>query len=269
MPLPRLLAAAVLLAAPFSLSAQTAAPAPALDPAKAEALHQRYDQGCQLAKQGKLDEALAVFDGIVKEAPQAKGSLAYAGIVELQLGKPEKALDYLNALYAAAPDDFRSLLLLVQANQALRRDIRVEEFRKKLIALRAAGTPIHGLTDTVAYPREKLFRKDGRIEFNEFFDWKQEPHIVWEGVQYDPATDQAARHIILAYNADQSAALAKQDPKMAGVQVFLFGEFVIKDGKVVDFAPYKQLVEMPSYNDFHDWVLAALKAPPKRLDATP
>ncbi len=259
-----------LLAALAPLSAQTPPPpapaAPAVDPAKAEALHQRYEQGVALAQQGKLDDALAVFQGIIKEAPDAKGSLAFAGIVEMQLGKPDKALDYLNPLYAAAPDDFRSVLLLLQANQALGRDIRVQELRKKLLAMHGGATPIPGLTDAKSYAREKI--ADSRIEVTEFFDYHQDPLIVWEAVQYD-AAGKRLRDFLLAYNADATTELRKKSPSLANTEVFLFGENVIKDGAVRQFNLYRQETELPDYPAFRKWTMDAIKNPPKPIFVQP
>jgi len=268
-----LLSGLLFLSLPLCARAQTAAPAPGspTDPAKVAELHDRFVQGLQLLQQGKSEDALAIFTGILKEVPNAPGSLTMAATVELQLGQPEKALDYLNPLYALNPKDYKPIVLLIQANQELHRDIRVEEFRKELFAIRNAGTEIHGLTDAQDYPREKIYpdNKGGEIEINEFFDYKSDPYIAWEALQV--ASDGTlVRHLVASYNPDETAELRKKDPvKLADVEAFLFGEFVIKDKQDKQFNLYRQETALPSYNDFRDWVLAAIKEPPKPILVQP
>ena len=258
--------------------AQTAVPAPTqvppgapTDPAKVAELHDRFVQGLQLLQQGKSEDALAIFDGILKEVPNAPGSLTMAATVELQLGQPEKALDYLNPLYALNPKDYKSIVLLIQANQELHRDIRVEQYRKELFAIRNAGPEIHGLTDAQDYPREKIYpdNKGGEIELNEFFDYKSDPYIAWEALQVAP-DGTLVRHLIASYNPEETAELRKKDPvKLADVEAFLFGEFVIKDKQIKQFNLYRQETELPTYDEFREWVLAAIKDPPKPILVQP
>jgi len=258
--------------------AQTAVPAPTqvppgapTDPAKVAELHDRFVQGLQLLQQGKSEDALAIFDGILKEVPNAPGSLTMAATVELQLGQPEKALDYLNPLYALNPKDYKSIVLLIQANQELHRDIRVEQYRKELFAIRNAGPEIHGLTDAQDYPREKIYpdNKGGEIELNEFFDYKSDPYIAWEALQVAP-DGTLVRHLIASYNPEETAELRKKDPvKLADVEAFLFGEFVIKDKQIKQFNLYRQETQMPTYDEFRSWVLDAIKEPPKPILVQP
>ena len=258
--------------------AQTAVPAPTqvppgapTDPAKVAELHDRFVQGLQLLQQGKSEDALAIFDGILKEVPNAPGSLYMAGTVELSLGQPEKALDYLNPLYALNPKDYKPIVLLIQANQELHRDIRVDEYRKELFAIRSAGTEVHGLTDAQDYPREKIYpdNKGGEIELNEFFDYKSDPYIAWEALQVAP-DGTLVRHLIASYNPEETAELRKKDPvKLADVEAFLFGEFVIKDKQIKQFNLYRQETQMPTYDEFRGWVLDAIKEPPKPILVQP
>ncbi|SDU06118.1 Tetratricopeptide repeat-containing protein [Verrucomicrobium sp. GAS474] len=258
----------LLLVAALTLAALPAH-AQTTDPAKVAALHEKFMQGLKLAEQAKPEEALAIFDSIIKDEPKAKGSLYYAGLIAIQLNQPEKAIDYLNRFHAIDPDDYKHLVLLIQANQMLGRDIRVEEYRKSLYALHNSGKPIPGLTDDKAFPREKVFDKGaGETDLNEYFDPKADPQIAWELIQRDDQ-GRMTRHILLAYNKEATDALRKSDPKLATAEVWLFGETVIKDGKLVQYNLYRQEVALPSYSDFRKWALDALKNPPKPIAVHP
>ncbi len=254
----------LLLSLALPLSAQTT------DPAKVAALHEQFIQGLKLAEQAKPDEALAIFDGIIKQEPKAKGSLYYAGLLCIQLNQPEKAIDYLTRFHALDPDDYKHLVLLIQASQMLGRDLRVEEYRKALYAIRNSGKTIPGLTDDKAFPREKIFldKGAGEIEINEFFDPKADPQIAWELMQRDDH-GLMTRHLLLAYNKEATEALRKTDPKLAVAEVWLFGEIAIKDGKPVQYSLYRQEIALPAYSDFRKWALDAIKNPPKPITVQP
>ncbi|HEY8965744.1 MAG TPA: hypothetical protein VIM58_04825, partial [Candidatus Methylacidiphilales bacterium] len=213
---PTLFVATLALAlAPLCASAQTT------DPAKVAALHEKFIQGLKLAEQAKPEEALAVFDSIIKDEPKAKGSLYYAGLISIQLNQPEKAIDYLNRFHDIDPNDYKHLVLLIQANQMLGKDLRVEEYRKALYALRTSGTPIPGLTDEKAFTREKIFDKTaGEIDINEYFDPKAAPQIAWEVLQLNDQ-GKVTRNLLVAQNKDATDALRKTNPKLADAEVWL------------------------------------------------
>ena len=253
-------------AALVPVSAQTAEAAPS----RITVLAERYQSGVALMKEGKADEALSVFLGIIKDEPKAKGSLWWASIIELQEGHADKALEHLNQFTALlTPDDpnyGKALSLLIQANQALGRDVRVEQYRKQLYAIHAGTTSIPGLTDAKEYVREQMPQeKGGRIELNEFFDYhKEAPNVAWYALDFDE-TGHVARYFLVYYSADQTAALRAKNPGGASTEVFLFGENVIKDNKVAQFNLYRELNALPAYNDFRQWTLDAIKNPPKPI----
>jgi hypothetical protein len=239
------------------------------DSEKGQDLHRRYQEAVALSQKGQDEAALALFTGILKEEPKAPGSLYFSGVLNLRLGHPDRAIETLAALHALTPDDHKPLPLLIEANQELRRTIRVEEYRKALYALRqsalAAGKTVPGLTDTKNYLREKVYLDGGaQVAFSEFYDPAVEPFIVWEAVELD-GQGNMIRDLLLTANPDATAELHKKDPKLADVQIYLFGEFVIKDGKIQQFNLYRQENSLPAYEAFRGWALDAIKQPPKPL----
>jgi len=240
-----------------------------VDSAKGQALHQRYEEGLKLAQDGQVDAALAIFTDILKEEPKAPGSLYFSGALNLRLAHPDRAIEPLATLHALTPEDHKPLLLLIEANQELRRTIRVEEYRKALFALRqsalAAGKTVPGLTDAKNYLRERVYLDGGaQADFSEFYDPAVEPYIVWEAIELD-GQGNMIRDLLLTANPDATAELHKKDPKLADVQIFLFGEFVIKDHKIQQFNLYRQENGLPTYEAFRSWTLDAIKQPPKPL----
>ena len=100
-------------------------PAPAETPmdARTAALAHRFAEGKSVEAQGNLTQARAIFDAIIAEAPDAKGSLQAAGGISLKLGDYIKADDYFSKLHALVPDYPGAIEGLIQADQALKRDL--------------------------------------------------------------------------------------------------------------------------------------------------
>ncbi|MDE1170133.1 MAG: hypothetical protein PW734_02820 [Verrucomicrobium sp.] len=216
----------------FSQTADAAAPP------VGGALHQRYEEAVKLAEAGQREEALAIFRSILADEPKAKGSLYWSGFLNLELGRPEKALPYLARMRKLDPAAYQPVVLTIQANQALGRAESVEAARKDLLSLRNGGKTIHGLTDAKAYPRERFFQS--RVEIDEFFEPAQDPYIVWEAVQRD-AEGHPMRDVLLAYNPD--------------TRTYLFGENVIEGGAIKQFSLYRRLTAPPAYVDFRTWAM--------------
>jgi hypothetical protein len=252
----------ILLLLTGGLRAQTTAPV------KVAELQERVRQGVQLVNDGKKKEALEVFLGIIKDEPKAKGSLFYAGKMELQLGDPEASADYLSRFRELAPTDFRGIIGLIQANQALRRTVKVDALRKELFDLRSSSN-LPGFSDANSYVREQIFGdKDSLINLSEFFDYHTAPNIVYEGSQYN-GDGNITRHLMVMLNTDETAAARAKNPKFAEVEVFDFSEEVLKDGKSVQLNIYSQEYEKPTYEAARKWILDAIKEPPKPLQVVP
>ncbi len=238
------------------------------DPVKIAQLQARFQNGVELEKEGKLNEALDVFLGIIKDEPKARGSLFFAGMVKMELNDPESAIDYLTRFRELEPKDFKPIILLIQANQSLRRTIKVDALRKELFEMRSSAS-IPGLSDVKSYTRERIRGdKDTLIEINDFFDYKSEPNFLFMGEQAS-ANSGIIRSLVVFYNTDESAAVRAKNPKFADVEVFDFGEQVIKNGKAVQINIYRQEYEKPTFDTARKWILDAIKAPPKPITTIP
>ena len=245
-------------AAPF-LTAQTT------DPAKLADYQKRFRQGVELANAGKPVEALKIFDGIIAEEPKARGSLFYAGFVCSQMGEHAKGAEYLKKFRELEPKDFKGLILSIQVNQALKRAPAVENLRRELYDVRK-GTNTPGLSDAQMYVREKILSDKGTLSvISEFFDYQKEPYRLWQVEQLD-ADGNVARHLVLSYSPDDTKKLQEKDPK---AEMFFLGEYVIREGKIVQVNIYRQEFAKPTYEQCRDWMLGALKVPPKPLAVSP
>jgi hypothetical protein len=238
------------------------------DPAKIAELTQRFQSGVKFVNDGKPQEALDVFLGIIKEEPKARGSLFYAAVISLQLGQADAADGYISRFRELAPTDFRGLIVMIQVNQALRRSVKVEALRKELLTLRGSSN-IPGLTDARSYTRERINGDKGTfVNIAEFFDYTVEPNFVYLAEELNP-DGELQRRLTVFYNKDETAKARAQDPKFASVEVFNFSEDVLKDGKPVQVNIYRQEVDKPSYETARKWILDALHEPPKPLVTVP
>jgi tetratricopeptide (TPR) repeat protein len=249
---------ALVAATPF-LTAQTA------DPAKLADYQKRFRQGVELAGEGKPAEALKIFDSIIAEEPKARGSLFYAGFVSSQMGEYAKAADYLKKFRDLEPKDFKGLILSIQVSQALKRTAAVESLRRELYDVRK-GTNTPGLSDAQMYVREKVIGDKGTLSvISEFFDYQKEPYRLWQVEQLD--TDgNVGRHLVLSYSPEDTKKLREKDPR---AEMFFLGEYVIREGKIAQVNIYRQEFAKPSYEQCRDWMLSALKTPPKPLAISP
>lgn len=250
------------------------------DAAKIAEYQKRFQDGYALEKADKLAEARAIYDGILAEQPQAKGSLLHAGIVSFELGDFEQANDYLQRLLAVVPDEqmeqlheqkpdqFPDVLeLLIQINQELKRDVKVELLIKRLTDLHAGGT-LPGLARRLYFNREQIHVGQEDIVISQFFDYTQDPNTVWMAETFD-ATGGLKRRILLNYDPDTTKALRAKDAKYANTQVFNWLEHVIKDGQPTAINVYLQIFALPDYNKFRSAMLAILVSPPKPIYSAP
>ena len=220
-----------LLAALFSLRlpAQTITTAPAptaeLDPAKVAEYQRRFQEGYQLEQQGQLQQARAIYDGILAEQPDAKRSLLEAGRISLELNEPAKADDYLDRLHAIVPDFPEAIELLIQANETLKHDVKVERLVREFRALRDSGK-VPGFTQALFFEREHI-RLDGgaQIVFSEFFDYTKPPYYALKAEVLGPAPQHARQRVLLLkYDPEGTATIRAKDPRLAKDEVFIVAE---------------------------------------------
>jgi len=250
-----------------SAAASGATPGDNLDPAKIAEYQKRFEEGYALEQQGKLAEARTIYDGILAEEPKAKRSLLEAGKISFKLGELTKADDYLEKLHALVPDFPEAIELLIQINQALKRDVKVELLLRDFRELHDSGKAPE-LSRSLCFVRERIHLDAQDIVISQFFDYTQDPNTVWMAEVFDPG-GQLKRRLLLNYDAETTRALRARDAKYAGTQVFTWFEHVIKDGQVKEIDAYLQIFALPDYAKFRSAMFVILANPPKPIYSAP
>jgi tetratricopeptide (TPR) repeat protein len=238
-----------------------------LSPAKVAEYQKRFQEGYALEQAGKLAEARAIYDGILNEQPQARRSLLEAGKISFQLGELPRANDYLEKLNALEPGFPEAVELLIQINQSLKRDVKVELLIRDFDALHDSGK-IPKLTQALSFTREQIHQDQQDIVVSQFFSYKAEPNTVWMAEVYD-RSGQLKRRLLLNYDADSTRALRAKDAKYATTEIFTWLEHVIKDGHVTEVDAYLQIFALPDYQKFRSAMFVILANPPKPIYSAP
>jgi tetratricopeptide (TPR) repeat protein len=210
--------------------------------ARTAALEQRFAQGKSVEAQGQLQQALGIFDGIIADAPDAKGSLREAGLISVQLGDYVKADGYFSKLHALVPDYPMAIEMLIQINQALKHDAKVEILLQQFKNLYAAGK-----VEKPYFVRERIHLQTGsEIAITQFFDYHQQPNYAWVA-DYLDGQHKRKRQLTVNYDPEVTATMRK-DPKMANAEEFLVVDNVVgADGRVTRLDVYQQFVSLPDY----------------------
>ena len=238
--------------------------APALTEAQIAEFHQRFEQGKALETAGKLQQARAIFDGILAEQPEAKGSLLEAGEISLELDEPLKADAYLDKLHTLVPDFYGVTELLIQANEALKRDVKVERLVGELRALHASGTNPK-FEDVLLFDRERIHLDAGEeIVISEFFDYTKPPYNAFMADFSDPVR-KIHRKLYLNYDPVGTQAVRAKDPKLARDEVFILAE-PFSSGRI---DVYQLMSSMPDYDKIRSILLLTLTQTPKPIYSAP
>lgn len=238
-----------------------------LDAAKIAEYQKRFEEGYALENQGKLAEARAIYDGILAEQPDAKRSLLEAGRISFKLNELTKADDYLEKLHALVPDFPEAIELLIQINQALKRDVRVELLLRDFRELHDSGKAPE-LSQSLCFVRERFQLDQQEVVVSQFFDYTQDPDTVWMAEVFAPGGE-LKRRLLLNYDAEATRALRAKDAKYAGTQVFTWFEHVIKDDRVTAINAYLQIFALPDYQKFRTAMLVILANPPQPIYSAP
>ena len=238
-----------------------------LDPAKIAEFQKRFENGYALEQQGKLAEARAIYDGILAEDPQAKRSLLEAGRISFKLGELARADDYLERLREIVPDFSEAIELLIQINQALKHDVKVELLIRDFTELRASGK-IPDLAASLCFVRERIHSDQQEIVISQFFDYTVDPNTVWMAEVFD-ASGALKRRILLNFDPDTTRGLRARDEKYAHTQVFTWFEHILKDGQVKEIDAYLQIFALPDYQKFRSAMFVILANPPKPIYSAP
>jgi len=238
-----------------------------MDAAKIAEYQKRFQDGYALEQAGKLAEARTIFDGILAEQPQAKRSLLEAGRISFKLGELTRADDYLEKLHEIVPDFPEAIELLIQINQALKRDVKVELLARDFRDLRDSGK-LPDLTQSLCFVRERIHLEAQDIVVSQFFDYTKDPNTVYMAEVYD-ANGLLQRRILLNYDATSTAALRARDAKYQSAEVFSWIEHKMTNGQVKEIDVYLQIFALPDYDKFRSAMLAILANPPKPIYSAP
>jgi len=238
-----------------------------LDPAKVAEYQKRFEEGYALEQQGKLAEARTVYDGILAEEPKAKRSLLEAGKISFKLGELARADDYLEKLHALVPDFPEAIELLIQINQGLKRDVKVELLLRDFRDLHDSGK-VPQLSSSLCFVRERIHLDAQDIVISQFFDYTQDPNTVWMAEVFDTGGE-LKRRLLLNYDPETTRALRAKDAKYAATQVFTWFEHVIKNGQVKEIDAYLQIFALPDYAKFRSAMFVILANPPKPIYSAP
>jgi tetratricopeptide (TPR) repeat protein len=248
---------------PVQPSEAAANPEQTLDPAKVAEYQKRFAQGMTLEDEGKLPDARKVFEGILAEQPNARGSLLESGRISFKLGELAQANNYLEKLHELEPDYPEAIELLIQINQALGRDVRVELLVRDFRALHDSGK-VPQLKQSLCFVRERIPFHDDTIVVSQFFDYAADPNTVWMGELVD-STGKLKQRLLLNYDDDATRALRAKDARFGNTQVFTWFGHEITDGKVTGINAYLQIFALPDYQKFRSALLVILTNPPKPI----
>jgi tetratricopeptide (TPR) repeat protein len=264
--------------ADFPTDSSTLHPAPTAEPTTAEsttmspedarvaALQARFKQAQNVAAQGQLQQALQLFDGIIRDAPDAKGSLQAAGVICVQLGDYVRADGYFSKLHVLVPDYPPAIESLIQVNQVLKHDVKVDIMIDRLRKLWEQGK----LDPKRPYfVREHIpFGTGSQIEIIEFFDYHQKPNIAWVAEYIDPQGN-LKRRLLVNYDPDVTATM-HQDPKMANAEQFLVVDSITDpDGRPTRLDVYQQFLALPDYSKMRVILMEIFAHALKPIDSAP
>jgi tetratricopeptide (TPR) repeat protein len=244
-----------------------AAAPPSMTADKVAKFQKRFQQGYALQQAGKLADARKIYDAILADQPDAKRSLLEAGRISFQLGDMARADTYLEKLHEIVPDFPEAIELLIQVNQALGRDVRVELLVRDFTDLHNSGK-IPELQQSLCFVRERIPFHDDSIVVSQFFDYTTDPNTVWMGEVFDPA-GKLKQRLLLNYDPDATKALRARDPKFAQTQIFTWFGHDVKDGQVTTINAYVQILALPDYNKFRSGMMVILEKPPKPIYSAP
>jgi len=252
---------------PDQPTASGTTPADNLDPAKVAEYQKRFEEGYALEQEGKLVEARKIYDGILAEEPDAKRSLLEAGKISFNLGELARADEYLEKLHGLVPDFPEAIELLIQINQALKRDVKVELLIRDFRELHDSDK-VPELSQSLWFVRERTQFEKQEIVISQSFNYTLDPNTVWMAEVFDESGN-LKRRILLNYEPEATKALQARDAKYAGTEVFSWREHVLKDGKPKEIDVYMQIFALPDYEKFRSAMLIILANPPHPIYSVP
>ena len=159
-------------------------------------------------------------------------------------------------MHELEPDYSQAIELLIQINQAIGRDVKVELLVRDFRTLHDSGK-IPQLQQSLCFVRERIPFHDDTIMVSQFFDYTVDPNTVWMGEVIDP-TGKLKQRVLLNYDADATRALRSKDAKFANTEVFTWFGHDIKDGQVTGIKAYLQILALPDYQKFRSALMLIL-----------
>jgi tetratricopeptide (TPR) repeat protein len=244
-------------------SAPDDAPAASPQDARVAALQERFEHGKAVEAQGDLKGALAIFDGIIADAPDAKGSLREAGLISVELGDAAKADGYFSKLHALVPDYPMAIEALIQTSQTLKRDAKVE-----ILIAQYKQLYDEGKVPKPYFVRERIRLDAGKeIAITQFFDYHQDPHYAWAADLFD-AQHNLVRRLTVNYDPDVTATMHK-DPKLANAEQFLVVDNVMAGDHITRLDVYQQFLALPDYVKMRTVLVEIFAKALKPIDSAP
>lgn len=238
-------------------------------PEKIKEFQRRFQEGVTLVTSGKFAEGRKIFDGILAEEPNARGSLLWAGIASNNLFEFDKAQKYLERFIAIQPDDPRGLMGMIICLQSSGKTEGIQKLIDRVKAMKANGEAAVILAPMERFGRELIRLENGGILASEeyFHNDPSRPVFIFAELGADLHTTREFQLVRASELA--SDVIRKKDSKLKDANLYIFQEVPFKDD--VPQAPkiYQVITEIPSYATLRTWVLDARKKPPTPLNIKP
>lgn len=213
------------------LQTATTLPLPAgVSPERAQALRARFTEGCRLVEQNRLEPALEIFAEILREDPQARGSLLMSGLVENRRFRFASAADHLQRFMALEPQHEQGLIGLIKALHSNNRAADAEPYRLRLHHLRSSGKS-EKLRAMASFERQIIPLADGQwISAQEYFEEADlRPRWAWLLMKNEQTI--ARRLSLNRLSSADSAELQSTQPSLGPGRVYALSETLYEKGE--------------------------------------
>jgi tetratricopeptide (TPR) repeat protein len=242
--------------------------APVRNISREDNLRLRYQRGCVLEQQGRWSESLQVFQNILREEPEARGSLLMASIVLNKMARYQEAIDYLERFRKLEPDDFRGISHLIQAKQGLKDESAVAQLKAELLALKNRPPAQEGLFGARSYRRERipLNREEGGpyMAILEFFNPEIDPFVEWFADVYD-GDGVLQRRFLLGYESNTVAISETKKQRIRISDTMILGEVRSQEDVPKEFIVFEQIEKRPTYAEARQRFLQLLQKTPEPI----
>jgi len=226
-------------------------------PARAAELRQRFEEGCRLAAEDRLEPALEVFAEILREDGEARGSLLMSGLLENRRFRFAEAAGHLEQFVRLEPDHEQGLMGMVKALHGCGRAGDAEPFRLRLHRLRQTGKSAK-LAVMASYEREVIpLPGKGWVSVQEYFDEGElKPRWSWLQMKDERTIQRRLQWVRLPESEAQ--LLRAGNPGLAPGPVFALSEPLYEGGEFRRTKIHQLLSGSAGYVELRQRVLALL-----------